>query len=300
MHVPNLIVHLYHLSSPTHRKAAKERKKDYQRQFDLHKEENIKRVRRMSQLRGEPSVDFLYDSAWGTGAASRARSRSVHDVGAHPAYAAQDDRSTAPRTQGSARPRPFSMIYDNTSAFPGAGYGSTEPVPPLPSRMGTNDGYMSGGSGGSGYDSGLSGISGNSFEARRPGSIAPSLVGGSGATSRSTSGGIEMSGGLGSGAGSALDAGALPSPPRYVDVATPVRLSRERPRPISLIGGKEVPGFWKRGSSRSRSRGRGRRKKADEWWDANGPGREEELGRFVQVVDRQQGERELRMSAMVN
>ncbi|KAF2218853.1 hypothetical protein BDZ85DRAFT_269572 [Elsinoe ampelina] len=170
-----------------------------------------------------------------------------------------------------------------------------------------SDGYVSGGSGyvsgGSGYDSGLSGLSGNSFEARRPGSIAPSLAGGSGLTSRSVSGGVEMSGGLGSGPESVPGA-ALPEveqePPRYVDVATPVRLSRERPRPISLIGGMEVPGFWKRSMSRSRSRGRERKKKVDQWWDANGPGPEQALGRFVQVVDGGQGERELRMSAMVN
>lgn len=321
LQVPDLLLSLYHATSPTHRRAARQRKAEYQAHFNQLQQENIKRVRRMSQLRGEPSQDFLFDSAHGTGAASRARSRSVHDV--QPAYADTPGTGAGGRrtVSGPGRAnggRPFSMIYDGTSAFPGAGYGEAVPaLPPLPNavRTATADGYVSSGSG---YDSGLSGgsrVSGashlsgasgpsnNSFEApRRPGSIAPSLImdGGSGATSRSTSGGIEMSGALGAGAGAMGEEARanLPSPPSYVDVATPVRLSRERPRPVSLGAGFSIAASW-RGRSRSRSRGR-KKKRADEWWAANGPAGEQEVGEYVQVVSGGNGDRELRMSAMVS
>ncbi|PNS17288.1 hypothetical protein CAC42_6971 [Sphaceloma murrayae] len=301
MHIPNLLLSIHHSLSPSHRRAARERKAEYQRSFNQLQVENQKRVRRMSQLRGEPSQDFLFDSAWGTGAASRARSSSVHD-GAQPAYLHRE-RSEGAQGRGTAGARPFSMIYDSTSAYPSAGYGEgasggagdVPPVPPL------RRGYGSGASG-SGYESGMSGTSGasvpsaNSFEARRPGSIAPSLIADSGTTSRSVSGGVIMSGGLG-GADPLEGRREEALPPRYVDVATPVRLSRERPRPVSLSAGFVIPGWRK--ESRSRSRGRARRKKAEEWWDVNGPGGEERVGEFVQVVDGGNGDRELRMNAMV-
>lgn len=68
--------------SPAHRRAAKERRKEYASQFEQHRLENEKRVRRLSQLRGDVDTGhFLYDSAHGTGAwAASASRRSLNET----------------------------------------------------------------------------------------------------------------------------------------------------------------------------------------------------------------------------
>ncbi|KAF2157165.1 hypothetical protein K461DRAFT_264099 [Myriangium duriaei CBS 260.36] len=120
-------------------RAARERREEYKAHFKEHQEENAKRVRRISQLRGDHNTtNFLYDSAYGTGAASR---QSLQDT-TQPAYAPQMLR----RTGG----RPFSMIHDSYDPAPPREYGSTS----------------------TGYES-LEGSTVSNFDARRSMSVTP-------------------------------------------------------------------------------------------------------------------------------
>ncbi|GAM82318.1 hypothetical protein ANO11243_002970 [Dothideomycetidae sp. 11243] len=99
MKAPSFLVRIYQSVSPSRRREARERKEEYRARFDEHCEENAKRVRRISQLRGDQDpMNFLYDSAYGTGAS--ASRLSLHET--HPAYT-----PASPRRSGG---RPFSML----------------------------------------------------------------------------------------------------------------------------------------------------------------------------------------------
>lgn len=104
--------------SPSHRRAARQRRKDYATHFAQLQEENEARVRRMSQLRGDHDPEaFLYDSAYGTGAFS-ASARNLQRL---------------PTGNSTARTRPESAYYTsdfNLDAFDAA-------VPPRVSRVET-------------------------------------------------------------------------------------------------------------------------------------------------------------------
>ena len=108
---------------PSRRRAARERQQDYKLRFDELQKENAERVRRMSQLRGDiDPADFLYDSAYGTGAA--ASRHSLHETAQPRRPSGQDPLPAEPLTASTTG----SSASSSNRSTPASS--TTEPDPP--------------------------------------------------------------------------------------------------------------------------------------------------------------------------
>lgn len=107
---PNALRQLFDLFRPSRIKASRERRREYAARFAEHQEENAKRIRRISQLRGDmngPS-DFLYDSVYGTGSAAAASRVSLPHIQETPSSSAAAGSAYRPTMM--ARDRTYSII----------------------------------------------------------------------------------------------------------------------------------------------------------------------------------------------